>query len=135
MGQIESAVKNHRIHRPRLRLGFERRLDLRDLLVLFVLVCCFFWKLAFTKQYTFLESPDLAWQVLPWLQVQATALRHGVVALWDPYLGGGQPLVGQLQPGVTNPLTYLLLAAPLRNGHIRLEFVHYWFVLIHCLGA
>ena len=58
-----------------------------------------FWKLALTSQYTFIEAPDIGHQVLPWLQVQSTALHKGVAPLlWDPYIGGGQPLAGQLQP-------------------------------------
>lgn len=104
-------------------------------LVLLFLVVCAFWKLVFTRQFSFIESPDIAHQVLPWLQVQATALRHGHIALWDPFLFGGQPLIGQMQPGVTSPITYLLLILPLQNGHLQPEFVNYWFVLIHCLAA
>ncbi len=105
------------------------------ILVLVLLVACAFWKLVFTRQFAFVETPDIAQQVVPWLQVQAAALSHGHIALWDPYLFGGQPLIGQMQPGVTSPITYLLLILPLRNGYLRPEFVNYWFVLIHCLGA
>jgi len=105
------------------------------ILVLLLLVACAFWKLVFAQQFAFVETPDIAQQVVPWLQVQAAALRHGHIALWDPYLFGGQPLVGQMQPGVTSPITYLLLILPLRNGQLRPEFVNYWFVLIHYLAA
>ncbi|HUJ22843.1 MAG TPA: hypothetical protein VLX58_15020 [Bryobacteraceae bacterium] len=107
----------------------------RDALLLLVLIIGFFWKLVLTKQYTFLEAPDVANQVLPWLQVQAAALRQGTLALWDSYLFGGQSLIGQVQPAAASPITYLLLLAPLKDGHLRPEFVHYWFVLIHYLAA
>src|SRR5437763_351077 len=98
------------------------------LLAIFV---CFFWKLLLTNQYTWLESPDTANQVLPWYQYQAGEWHQGRIPLWDPYLWGGQPLAGQAQPGALYPLNWLLFLAPLRNGWIRQSFLHWYFVLIH----
>jgi hypothetical protein len=103
-----------------------------------VVVCgviAVFWKLALTKQYTFLESPDLANQVMPWLQAQVFAIRHWSVLLWDPYEWFGQSLIGQVQPGVASPFTFLLALAPLHDGHIQPFYVHLWFVLMHCLAG
>ncbi|MFN7919814.1 MAG: YfhO family protein [Bryobacteraceae bacterium] len=111
------------------------RLALLDAALLAILIVIAFWKLTLSTQFTFLEAPDIANQVLPWLDLQARALREGRIALWDPYLLGGQPLVGQLQPGVTSPFTYLLLALPLRNGHLCITAVHWWFVLLHGIAG
>jgi hypothetical protein len=94
-----------------------------------------FWKLALTKQYTFLESPDMANQVMPWLQAQIFAIRHWSVLLWDPYEWFGQSLIGQVQPGVASPFTFLLALAPLHDGHIQPFYVCLWFVLMHCVAA
>ena len=94
-----------------------------------------FWKLALTKQYTFLASPDLSNQVMPWLQAQVFAIRHWYVLLWDPYEWFGQSLIGQVQPGVASPFTFLLALAPVRDGLIQLPWVHLWFVLIHCAAG
>jgi hypothetical protein len=94
-----------------------------------------FWKLALTKQYTFLESPDLANQVMPWLEAEVYAIRHWSVLLWDPYEWAGQSLIGQVQPGVASPFTFLLALAPLHNGQIQPYYVHLWFVLMHCVAA
>lgn len=95
-----------------------------------------FWRITLTRQYTFIERPDIGHQVLPWLQVQAAALHSGELPLWDPYLLGGQTLVGQVQPAVFSPITWILLAAPLdASGHLRLAWVHAWYVLLHALGA
>ncbi|HWC97557.1 MAG TPA: hypothetical protein VG456_12420 [Candidatus Sulfopaludibacter sp.] len=94
-----------------------------------------FWKLALTKQYTFLESPDNANQVMPWLQAQIYAIRHWSVLLWDPYEWFGQSLIGQVQPGVASPFTFLLALAPLHDGHIQPFYVCLWFVLMHCVAA
>jgi hypothetical protein len=105
------------------------------LAVIAVMVIGVYWKLTLVRQYTFIEAPDIGHQVLPWLQVQAAAVHQGVVALWDPYIFGGQPLLGQVQPAVASPVAWLLMATPLKDGHLRLGAVHWWFVLIHCLAG
>ncbi len=117
-------------------LPFGRR-DAAALSVVAACVVVVFWKLALTSQYTFVEAPDIGHQVLPWLQVQSAALHKGVAPLlWDPYIGGGQPLAGQLQPAVFSPFTWILLAAPPdAAGHLRLEWIHWWFVLLHIFAG
>src|SRR5437667_5625755 len=45
--------------------------------LLLVICVCFFWKLLLTNQYTWLDSPDTANQVLPWLQFQAGEWHQG----------------------------------------------------------
>lgn len=106
-----------------------------DPLLLALICTCFFWKLVLTNQYTWLESPDLAYQVLPWFQFQAGEWHAGHFPLWDPYLWNGQPLLGQAQPGAAYPLNWLLFLAPLRNGWIRLGYLHWYFVAIHWMAA
>ena len=94
-----------------------------------------FWKLVLTKQYTFLGTPDLANQVMPWLGAQVHAIRHWSILLWSPYEWFGQSLIGQVQPGVTSPFTFLLALAPLHNGQIQVFYVQLWYVLIHCAAG
>ncbi|MDA1313335.1 MAG: YfhO family protein [Acidobacteria bacterium] len=110
---------------------FERR----PLLLLAALVLLFFWKLVFSSQFTFLDSPDLAFQVLPWYEVQAQAWNAGEFPLWDPYQWTGQSLLGQMQPGAAFPLNWPLFLAPLDAGHIDLGWVHLHFVLMHLLAG
>ena len=110
---------------------FERR----PLLLLVALVLLFFWKLVFSSQFTFLDSPDLVFQVLPWYQVQALAWNAGEFPLWDPYQWAGQSLLGQMQPGAAFPLNWPLFLAPLDEGYIDLDWVHLHFVLMHLLAA
>ncbi|MGB7758640.1 MAG: YfhO family protein, partial [Bryobacteraceae bacterium] len=98
-------------------------------------VVAVFWKLVLTRQYTFLGSPDLANQVMPWLGAQVNAIRHWSVLLWTPYEWFGQSLIGQVQPGVTSPFTFLLALAPLHDGQIQIYYVHLWYVLIHCAAG
>ena len=40
-----------------------------------------------------------------------------------------------MQPGITNPLNWILFAMPLRDGHIPINTLHWYWVLIHWLGA
>ncbi len=103
--------------------------------VLLVVTVLFFWKLTLTSQYTWLDSPDIAYQVLPWYQMQAREWNAGRVPLWDPYHWGGQSILGQGQTGAAYPLNWFLFRLPLRDGWIREDFLNWYFVLIHFMGA
>jgi hypothetical protein len=96
-----------------------------------------FWKITLAgTEYTWLDSPDLANQVLPWLQYEASEIHHGNIPLWDPYEWAGQSLIGQAQPGIANPIGWPFLAMPLNSqGHMRLFWINGYFLTIHYLGA
>ena len=94
-----------------------------------------FWQLTLARGYTWLENPDQALQVRPWLDYEAREIHAGRLPLWDPYLWGGQSLIAQVQPGVVNPLNWVLFAMPLRDGHIAIEALHWYWVLIHWVAA
>jgi hypothetical protein len=98
-------------------------------------VIAVFWKLVLTNQYTMLASFDPANQVMPWLQTVVFSIRHFSIALWTPYEWFGQSLIGEVQPGVTSPFSFLLALAPLHNGQIQVTWVQLWFVLIHCVAG
>ena len=104
-------------------------------LLLALLMILAFWRILLTDQYTWLNGEDLVNQVLPWLQFQALEWHAGRIPLWSPYEWGGQNLLGQAQPGVLNPLNWLLFAAPLRRGWLREGVLHWWFFLIHYIAA
>ncbi len=103
--------------------------------LLFVIVIGFFWKITLTSQFTWLESPDMANQVLPWQQVQAAAFHQGKFPAWDPYHWAGQSLIGQAQPGTAYPLNWILYSLPLKDGHIRRSYLHWYLALLHVLAA
>src|SRR4051812_47374323 len=103
--------------------------------IIFLIITAFYWKLTLTRQFTFLESNDLTNQVLPWLDLDVSAIRHGEIPLWTPYEWNGQPLLGQVQPGAVSPFTFLLALMPTKDGHIQIRCVHLWFVLIHLVAA
>lgn len=96
---------------------------------------CIFWKILLTGQYTWLNGPDFAYQVAPWLQMQALSWHHWHIPLWDPYLLGGQSLIGQAQPGVASPFNFLLFLAPMRHGYITQVALHWYYALIHFFAA
>lgn len=100
-----------------------------------LVVICFYWKLVLTNQFTWLAGPDIARQVLPWFQFQASEWHAGRFPLWDPYGWGGQPLLAQGQPGAAYPLNWLLFLAPLKHSWIRQSALHWYFVLIRVLAA
>jgi hypothetical protein len=111
----------------------KRRLGMAVLML--AIVAGFYWKLTLTRQFEWVWGPDLAQQVLPWFTVQARALHQGAVALWDPYTWGGQPLLGQAQPGTAYPLNWLLFAVPLRHDDfIRSWALTWYFVAIRFMA-
>ncbi len=105
------------------------------LLLLLLLTAGFYWKLTISREWTFLEGPDLANVVRPWLDFEAREFHAGRFPLWDPYEWAGHTLIGQVQPGIANPLNWILFAMPLRDGHIPVTTLHWYWVLIHWLGA
>ena len=103
--------------------------------LLLLLSILFYWKLTLLSQYTWLDSPDLASQVLPWWNQQARHWHSGNFPAWDPNLWGGQPLVGQAQPGAVYPLNWLLFNTRLKDGHLRPFYLNAYFILIHFIAA
>jgi hypothetical protein len=107
----------------------------RAALVLFLITVAFYWKLVLTNQYSWMESPDIAHQVLPWFQFQAGEIQAGRLPLWAPFEWGGQPLVGQAQPGAAYPPNWLMFLMPLKRGWLRVGVLHWYYVLIHFFAA
>ena len=104
-------------------------------LLMLAIVAGFYWKLTLTRQFDWIWSRDQTRQIFPWFEVQARAWNHGAIALWDPYVWAGQPLLGQAQPGVAYPLNWLLFALPLRHdGLIRWWALQWYFVVIHFMA-
>ena len=103
--------------------------------VLLLLTVCMYWKLTLTNQFTWMDHPDAANQVLPWLEFQAREWRHGRVPLWEPFNWGGQPFVGRVEPGAVYPLNWLLFAMPVKDGFLAWGVLHWYFALIHFPAA
>jgi hypothetical protein len=103
--------------------------------VLFAITIILFWKLAFTTEYTWINASDYVNQVVPWFEFQATEWHAHRFPLWDPYHWCGQPLVGQAQPGAVYPLNWILFLLPLDHGHISIQYLNWYRVVINLMGA
>ena len=103
--------------------------------VLFLITVSMFWKLVLTDQYTWLESPDLSRQVLPWWQFQAGEFHAGRFPLWDPNHWFGQPLLGQAQPGTAYPPNWLFFSLPSNRGWLKHYYLNWYYVLARFLAA
>ncbi|MEJ5369883.1 MAG: hypothetical protein WHT08_16335 [Bryobacteraceae bacterium] len=102
-------------------------------LALPVLLAAFHWELLVGPRAVWFGSDDNAYQVLPWMEVQARAWRAGRAPLWDPHQWIGQPLLGQAQPAAASPLNWLLGTKPAgAEGWLWLNF---YFLLIRWIGA
>lgn len=99
-------------------------------IILLGTVVLFYWKLTLTNQFTWLEDPDSANQVLPWLQFQAIQWQGFRIPAWDPNAWTGQPLFGQGQPGSAYPFNWLLFLMPMSKGAISGTALNWYFVLI-----
>lgn len=109
---------------------------MRGPVLLLLLTVGIYWKLVLSGgQYTWLNSPDLSTQVLPWLEFQAREWNRGQFPLWDPYNWGGQSLAGRTEPGVMYPLNWILFGLPLDGGVISRDYLNWYYVLTRYLGA
>jgi hypothetical protein len=95
----------------------------------------FHWKLAFTRDYLWFDSPDMAHIELPRLQFQARALHNGEFPLWIPHSWAGQPLVGQTQPGPLYPFNLLFCALAYRRGALSLPALNWYYIFSRFLAA
>ena len=80
-------------------------------------------------------GPDQASQIIPWLNVAARQWHAGTLPLWDPHMWGGQPLLGQAQPGVAYFLNWLLYSMPMKNGVFSSDVLHWYMAVIHFMAA
>jgi len=105
---------------------------LRMPLLALLLTVCFYWKLTLSRQYTWLDQPDNAGQVMTMLQEETVQWQHGHFPLWDTHMWGGEPIPGQVQPGAFNPLFWVLFSIPLNGKHeISLSTFNWFYALVH----
>ncbi|MDP8980273.1 MAG: YfhO family protein [Acidobacteriota bacterium] len=120
-------------NRTALRPRWSSRLAFPALL--FLIVVGFYWKLVLTTQFDWVAGTDVAGQVLPWFEEEARQLQHGQFPLWDPHSWGGQPFLGQTQPGAAYPLNWLLWMIPTKDGHIQFWTLQWVYVATHYMAA
>lgn len=104
-------------------------------ILLILLIIVFYWKFTLSGQYELMWSPDQAQQIVPWMHAAARQWSSGTLPLWDPHMWGGQPLLGQAQPGIAYFLNWLLFSIPLKNGFFSSDILHWYFAAIHYMAA
>ena len=83
------------------------------------------WLLCFTEP-NILQSIDHLFFHQPNFHFLLTALKHGELPLWNPYIGLGRPFLGDLQNAVFYPPVYLLLLGE-ATGVFLLLWLHSFF--------
>jgi hypothetical protein len=99
------------------------------------IIVLFYWKFTLSGQYELMWGVDQATQILPWLNVAGRQWHAGILPLWDPHMWGGQPLLGQAQPGAAYFLNWLLYSMPMKNGVFSSDIVHWYMAVIHFMAA
>lgn len=102
-----------------------------DLSLLLVITAGFFWRLLFTPGvYLPAGGGDLANFLYPTYRFVAESWRQGTIPLWNPYVFGGMPAIGDIQTGVLYPINLLVffLADPLTFRHLELLAVAHFFL-------
>lgn len=116
------------------RLGFEARrnaqLELAAFGALGILTAGFFWQLLFAQDVWMpAGGGDLAGFLYPTYSFTQTWITRGVLPLWNPYIFGGTPFVGDIQTALFYPpnlLTYFL-ANPLTYRDLEyLAVLHFY---------
>ncbi len=104
----------------------------RDVLMLGVIGAAtagFFWRLLAGQVWMPAGGGDLAQFLYPTYTFAAEWWTRGVIPLWNPYLFGGMPFVGDIQSGIFYPINLLtfLLSDPLTFRDMEfLSVLHFW---------
>ncbi|MGE5140941.1 MAG: YfhO family protein, partial [Rudaea sp.] len=109
----------------------ELRLDLGAFGLIGAATLGFFWRLILTGNVWMpAGGGDLAGFIYPTYRFAAEWWRRGVIPLWNPYLFGGQPFIGDIQSGLLYPLNLLtfFLSSPLTFRDLELLSVLHFFI-------
>src|SRR5512135_1493983 len=90
----------------------------------------FFWRLLFGTVWMPAGGGDLAQFLYPTYQFAASWWLRGVIPLWNPYLFGGAPFVGDIQSGIFYPLNLLtfLISSPRTCRDMELLSVLHFYI-------
>lgn len=90
----------------------------------------FFWRLLAGQVWMPAGGGDLAHFLYPTYSFAAEWWRRGVIPLWNPYLFGGAPFVGDIQSGIFYPLNLLtfFISSPLTFRDMEFLSVLHFFI-------
>lgn len=117
------------------RLGLETRRNMQYDLFAFgalgALTAGFFWQALFTPNaYIPAGGGDLAGFLYPTYHFAQTWLTRGVIPLWNPYIFGGMPFVGDIQSALFYPfnLVTYLVSNPLQYRDLEYLAIFHFYV-------
>ncbi len=70
-------------------------------------LCILYFNQIIIGKYYFFE--DFLYQYYPLRNFYATAIRKGILPLWDPYVFSGMPLIGDIQSALFYPFNIILI--------------------------
>ncbi len=114
--------------RGRLRSPWHRDLAALGLLTLAALG--FFWRVVTGQNWMPADGGDLVSFLFPTYRFAAAALHSGAWPLWNPFLYGGAPHIGDIQAGFLYPPNLLLFLLKPDFPYVALQWLsigHLWF--------
>ena len=89
----------------------------------------FHWRVIVGDAFVPADGGDMASFLYPNFVFNARALRHALIPLWNPYVYGGYPYVGDVQSGVYYPLNWpFFLLGTIRYATLEgLSIWHMWW--------
>ena len=104
--------------------------DLVAIGVIGIATAGFFWRVLFGDAWMPAGGGDLAQFLFPTYTFSAEWWRHGTIPLWNPYLFGGMPFVGDIQSGIFYPLNLLtfFISNPLTFRDMEYLAVLHFFI-------
>jgi hypothetical protein len=90
----------------------------------------FFWRLLAGDAYMPADGGDMASFLFPLYRFVQANLRRGVFPLWNPYLYGGAPFIGEIQAGLFYPVNWAVWLLGPTVSYRSLEMLsifHIWW--------
>ncbi len=79
------------------------------------------------RPYNYVLSDEIL-VVMPWREFARQSLGQFTLPLWNPYNGGGRPLMANMQIGIFNPVTWLHFIFGHRLGLLLNGFAHLYLM-------
>jgi hypothetical protein len=113
--------------RPRARL-------LLIALLWAVLSALLFWEFLLAPADRIAGGNDLSQMFWPWFDYARDLIRSGGLPLWNPYFFAGTSFVGDPQPALFYPPTWLALVLPVTRAIGWLLALHVWWMAVGATG-
>jgi len=93
-----------------------------------------FWELLWAPADRIAGGNDLSQAFWPWLEYARDLIRAGRLPLWNPYFFSGTSFVGDPQPALFYPPTWLTLLLPTTRALGWLLVLHIWWAAVGATG-